>query len=280
MEETAIEIEKGTYNQEALPVQRYEDGEIEIDLVQLLSVYIENIILIVIAAVVGAVIASTYTKLMIVPKYTASSKLYMISSAEDSVVDLSTLSMGTTLATDYEELIRIREVGETVIDKLDLPYSYEQLQGMISVSNTSGTRVLTISIQSTDPEEAMEIANLMADAAQKILPERTNTLKPKIVEYAVVPKGKSSPNNTKNTMMGALVGALIVVGVLTLLFITDNTFHVAEDFEREFGMMPLAVVPEGNLSEISDKKEEEIKKREKRARQRMKIKRIWERIHG
>ncbi|MBR4184001.1 MAG: hypothetical protein IKQ56_09315, partial [Lachnospiraceae bacterium] len=79
-----------------------------------------------------------------------------------------------------------------------------------------------------------------------------DTLKPKIVEYAVLPTSKSSPNNMKNGMIGALIGFMIPVGILTLLYITDNSLRSSEDVEKAFGMLPLAIIPEGDIKSISD----------------------------
>lgn len=255
------------------------DDEMEIDLIELLGVYLENILIILIALVIGAVSMYGYTYFTKAPYYTASAKLYMLSSAGSSVVDVSSLTVGSSLATDYEELIRIREIGETVIEKLELPYTYEGLESMISISNTTNTRVLVVSVTSNDSTEAMEIANMTVDAVQKILPERTDTLKPKIIEYAVIPDARSGPNYKKSIFMGGALGALLVMGVLTILFIMDNSLHNGDDLEKEFGMLPLAVIPEGNLTEISDKKEKEIAREKKKARYIRKAKELWNRVN-
>ena len=61
--------------------------------------------------------------------------------------------------------------------------------------------------------------------------------------------------------MGALV---LVLGILTFLYITDDTMKSAEDVEKEFGIMPLTVIPEGNVESISDDKEREIRRQKKR----------------
>ena len=47
----------------------------------------------------------------------------------------------------------------------------------------------------------------------------------------------------------------------------DDTFKSAEDVEKAFGVMPLTIIPEGNLAGIDDKAEEQIRK-EKRKKSR------------
>lgn len=70
----------------------------------------------------------------------------------------------------------------------------------------------------------------------------------------------------KNTMLGAIVGLVIVLAVLTFFFMTDDTMKSAEDVEKEFGIMPLTVIPEGDVASISDEREKEIHKNKKKRR--------------
>ena len=71
--------------------------------------------------------------------------------------------------------------------------------------------------------------------------------KPNIAEYAIVPQHKSSPSLTKNTMIGALLLMLLVMAVLTVTYLMDDTVKTAEDVEKYFGFMPLTVIPEGKI---------------------------------
>ena len=44
----------------------------------------------------------------------------------------------------------------------------------------------------------------------------------------------------------------------------DDTLKTAEDVEKEFGIMPLTVIPEGNIQEISDAAEKAAGKQKKK----------------
>ena len=54
---------------------------------------------------------------------------------------------------------------------------------------------------------------------------------------------------------------LLVLAVLTFNYVTDDTFKSAEDVESAFGIMPLTVIPESDIGELSEKKEKEGRKR-------------------
>ena len=53
---------------------------------------------------------------------------------------------------------------------------------------------------------------------------------------------------------------LLVLAVLTFGYVTDDTFKSAEDVESAFGIMPLTVIPESDIGELSEKNERHRKK--------------------
>lgn len=242
------------------------DDEIEIDLAGLLYYYQSKIIIIILVFVLGAVLAGSGTYYFITPKYTATAKLYMVSASSDSIVNLTDLNLGTSLSSDYEELIKIRPIINKVIEEKDLDYTYDELLDMVTISTLSDTRILTITVESTIPSESATIANALADKAVSNLPKLMDTSKPNIAERAILPEGQSSPNLTKNTIIGGLVGLFFVLGILTIIYITDDTLNSAEDVEKNFGIMPLTVIPEGSISLLSDRYEKKVIKKSRKER--------------
>ena len=62
------------------------------------------------------------------PTYQSTSKLYVVSTSDDSVVNLNDLNLGTSLTSDYEELMLSYPVLNRVIEKLNLDMDYETLR--------------------------------------------------------------------------------------------------------------------------------------------------------
>ena len=124
---------------------------------------------------------------------------------------------------------------------------------------------MAITVESTSAKEAMTIANSVAATAVTYLPKLMETTAPNIAEKAVLPEGPCSPNLVKNIAIGAIGMLVLVMAVLTVLFLMDDTMRSAEEVEKAFGVMPLTVIPEGDIAEISDKREEEIAKEKKKA---------------
>lgn len=236
------------------------DEEMEIDLIELFSFYMTKVWWIVGAFLVGALLAGLITQFAITPKYTATSKMYMVSSSSQSVVDLTDLNIGQTISSDYVELLKTRPIIEGVIEEQGLEYSYKEMLEMINLSVVNNTRIIQIDATSADKQEAMRIANALAEKGVSELPKLMETPAPHIAEYAIVPVTKSSPSLSKNTMIGALLAMLIMLAVFTVRFLMDDTFKYAEDIEKEFGVMPLTVIPEGKIDGL-DSNDEKVSRR-------------------
>jgi capsular polysaccharide biosynthesis protein len=240
-----------------------QNEEMEIDLLELLDYFREHMIVILLGFLAGALIAGLITFYAIKPSYTATAKMYMVSSSTQSVVDLTDLNIGQSLSKDYVELLKTRPIIEAVIEEQSLPYNYNELTGMLQLSVISDTRIIAIKVTSQDPEEAMVIANALADKGVKELPKLMETPEPHIAEYAIIPINPSSPSMSRNVMMGALIGMILVLGLYTVQFLLDDTFKSADDIEREFGVIPLTVIPEGKIAgfESTEKTKRERRKK-------------------
>lgn len=240
-----------------------EEMEQEIDLMEIFYYLRSKIGWLILSFVIGGLIAGSATHFLITPKYTAVSKIYMVSASSESVLNLSDLNLGTSLSEDYAELIKLRPVFNEVIDNLDLDYDYDDLKEMVTISKVGNTRLLAVSVENPDPKEAQEIANEVADVTVTYIPKVMETSTPNIAEYAILPELPSSPNLAKNAIIGALVLFLIACGIYIVRMLQDDTVKSADEVQKEFGVMPLTVIPEGNLEEISDAVEHSGKKHKK-----------------
>ena len=214
----------------------------EIDLVELFYRVIEKMKYIILVAVLGALLAGLYTHYLVTPIYTATSKLYVLNS-DDSVLNLSDLQIGTYLASDYQEVFSNWHVHEMVIERLGLDYSYGQLSNMVSVSNPASTRILYIRVKSDDPDEAKTMADEYAKVAQEFIAVKMETKEPNIFEEALRPSAPSSPNMTRNIVLGFLLGAIIICGVIVMQFVSDDRIRTGDEIEKYLDMPTLGVMP-------------------------------------
>ncbi|MDO4200326.1 MAG: Wzz/FepE/Etk N-terminal domain-containing protein [Clostridia bacterium] len=215
-----------------------------IDLYALFLELLDHIWPIVGVTLLMAFIAEAISFFLIAPKYESTAKLYVVSASSDSVVNLTDLNIGSSLTADYEELLTSYPVVNSVLEEMNLEYTREELLKMTKISNPQNTRILDITITSKDPKEARDIANKFASVAIRYLPETMSTNAPNIAQKAILPEKKVGPSNSKNTIIGAVLGFVIICGFYTVRFLLDDTFHTSEDIENYLGIVPLAVIPE------------------------------------
>lgn len=212
----------------------------------------------------GAIIAFLITFFLISPKYTATAKMYILTSGTNSVVDLSALQISSQLKADYQELITSRSILEDVISGLNLQETtVEDLEGMIAIENPADTRILNVSVTTTDPQMSADIANELVEQAKSYLPEIMKTDEPSVFEQAEVPESKSSPSIRRNVLIGAIGAAFVYMGYLVVRHLMDDTFKTPDEINKYYGVQPLAVIPEGKIKNLNTKARDKKKGKKK-----------------
>ena len=199
-----------------------EGGEDEIDLVELMYRLLEKWKIIVLACILGALIAGVYTICFV-----TTSKLYVVN-AKDSAINLSDLQVGNYLASDYTEVFSNWHVHEMVLERLGLDYTYSQLSNMVSVTNPQDTRILYVAVQSSDPQEAKDLADTYAQVAREFIAVKMDTEQPNIFEEALLPSRPSSPNKSKNVLLGFVIGLVLSCGIIVVQFLMDDRLRKQE----------------------------------------------------
>ena len=219
-----------------------QDDEIEIDLKELFYVIKRKLWIILLTGIVGAVGFGLFTAMVMKPVYTSSTMLYIVNKTT-TLTSLTDLQLGTQLTKDYKVLVTSRPVTGQVITNLDLNLSHEQLVKKIKVDNPTDTRILTISVEDTDPYMAKSIADEFASVASARMAEIMDSAPPNIVEEAYLPTQKTKPSTTKNTMIGGLAGVFLAGAIILVLFVMNDAIKTPEDVEKYLGLNTLATIP-------------------------------------
>ena len=232
-----------------------QNDEMEIDLIDLMKMLIGKLPLMIAVGICTAMLAFLYSGFVSAPTYQSATKIYILNKTENANVTYSDIQLGTQLTKDYAELIKSRFVLESVIEQLGLPVSYENLNGRVSVASPDDTRVLTITVTDTDPVRAMKTANAVREAAAMHISNVMDIEAVNVVETANAPTHKTGPSVGRNTVLGGMLGVLVVAGIAVVSYLMNDTIRTAEDVERYLGLSTLAVMNEG-----------ETKKRRKKSR--------------
>lgn len=236
------EIPKTPVSAPHLLTAQPDDGEIEIDLLGLMYRLLERSVWIALISLAMAVLTGLYTVYFITPKYSATSGLYVMS-RQDSAINLADLQIGSVLTSDYTEVFSNWHVQETVLQRLGLNYTYEELDKMVSLQNPNNTRILYITATSVYPDEAKLLADTYASVAREFIAATMDTQQPSIFMEALRPTKPSSPRLFRNIVIGFAMGFILSCGVVALHFIMDDKVRSADDVEKYLSMPLLGMLP-------------------------------------
>lgn len=242
------------------------EAETEIDLLELFFRLIESWKIILATALAGAIIMGVVSFFFITPQYEATSKLYILNSS-DSAINLSDLQIGSYLTKDYQEVFKTWEVHERVIQNLGLDYTYREIQHILTISNPSDTRVLYITAKTSDPQLSTNIANEYATVARQYISDMMATEEPNIISIALRPTTPVSPNKKMNILIGFLLGAVLMAGIITVRFILDDKIKTSDDIAKYLDLPTLAIVPTEHGHDTEDRtRSSDSRSRSKRKR--------------
>ena len=238
------------------------NDEVEIDLREIFAILLDKLAIIVLAAVLGAVVAFTFTKFLISPVYQASTQVYVTNNKLTTTdqINVSDLQSSNYLTKDYMILVKSNPVLDKVIADLNLKMSTSELAGKISVSTPTDTRILTIAVNDKDPMMAKKIADAVREASKAQIQSVMGIETVNTVEDAKLPESPISPNTKMNVLIGFALGFIIAVAVIIIRFMLDDTIKAQEDVEKYLGLSVLGLIPE---LETTDNKKKKKKKKNK-----------------
>ncbi len=240
--------------------------EVEIDLLEIFSLLLRWIWLILIAAVLCGGIAFAYAKFVLPEEFQSTTTVYILNKSENSgTVTQTEMQAGAQLTKDYSQLITSRTVLENVMQQLGLEgnYTYNEFKEKVSVNTPTDTRLINITVTDTDPETAQKIADQIRIVASEHIQNVMQIEAVNLVDAANLPTRKSAPSVSRWTMIGALIGALIVSAWLIIRYILDDTIKTSDDVEKYLGLSTLALIPlDANVSGNNNKKKKSKKKKE------------------
>ena len=230
------------------------NGEVEIDLRDIFAILINKLAIIVLAAVLGAAVAFTFTKFLVSPVYQARTQVYVTNNSLTTTdqIKVTDLQSSNYLTKDYMILVKSNPVLDKVIADLNLKMSTSALAGKIHVSTPTDTRILTIAVNDKDPMMAKKIADAVREASKAQIQSVMETVN--TVEEAKLPESPISPNTKMNTLIGFMLGFVIAIAVIIIRFMLDDTIKAQEDVEKYLGLSVLGLIPELETTDSKKKK--------------------------
>ena len=167
---------------------------------------------------------------------------------------------GTAVTTEYTfsnnitntvvGFIKTNTVLSRVEEKVNI--KKETIAKNLTVTNSTGNLLVTVSYTSSDKDLAVKVANtVMDEAIDEANLKYTDTAKPRypmldgnlsVIDYAR--ESNKVSHTLRNTAIGLGAGIVLALGYVIIRELADNTFKSSEEIERTLNIPVLAGIPD------------------------------------
>lgn len=179
--------------------------------------------------------------------YIANAEAFVSVGGSSQVAEASVgSSVAAAKASAYARLTKSGDVAQIVIDNLELDESLAAVSGSISYAVEPGSPSIQVSVTSTSPQRATDIANEVVGATAKVASaidsggqEDSGVVQFIPVTTAVLPQTPSSPNVERLLLMGFVAGIVLAYAVVMLRLRLDTRIRHAQDItsQTEHGLI-------------------------------------------
>jgi capsular exopolysaccharide synthesis family protein len=202
------------------------------------------------AITVIAVAAAAFLTWNQTPQYTSRVKFFISAWSDSS--DAASAYQGSLLSEQkvksYAELLRTRQVMDSVIDDLSLDISPDELADKVTTAVVPDTSLLEATVTDASAETARRIARSIGDEFAAIVPTLENSgsghaaVKVTVVDEAELATVPVTPKPVRNLALASVVGLFAGIGLAAARRALDTTVKSAEELERHTGVPTLGVV--------------------------------------
>ncbi len=226
----------------------------EINLKELFEYFVSKLPIIVIAALLTTLVGIAYGLWIQKPMYNSYTTIVLTRTDNDSTTTDSTgitqsdILLNQNLVSTYREIIKSKRILNQVINNLDLNISTDELEKNISVTSEKDTEVIKISVNSSNPTDAKDIANEIERVFSNEIISIYNIKNITIIDYAEEDTTPYNINVPKQIILAFLIGFILACAVIFVTFYFDTTIKSSEEIENKLGLPVLGVVPIKSIS--------------------------------
>lgn len=213
-----------------------------IDLLELTYVLLRRWKLLVLAAIVGALLAGAYHQFLVKPTYQADASIFITNT--DSVITISDMQLSSALTEDYSKILTSRSVLKEVIEDQKLDMTFQDLSRLLTITNPDSSHIINIAVNCGDADMARNIANSLMNVGIHRIYQVIGTGEPNVIDYSEADSVvETTPGLKKYLMMGGLLGFILLCGLFTVRFLLDTTLKSEDDITKYLRLPVLSVVP-------------------------------------
>lgn len=202
----------------------------------------------VLCGAVGGLLMALVTHFLIPEKYVSQATLHIqngVLSEESTQVSSSNLAAAKTLVDSTAIIFSSDYALEPAIEVLDdEDATISKLRASLSFSATTNSEAVIIRATSTDPAEAYAYCSAMVEVAPEVMQGLYTVARVNTLEKPKTPTAPSSPNLVRNTLLGVIVGVLLMLIAAVIHYMTDMRVGSEEDVKQRMDdLMVLGEIP-------------------------------------
>lgn len=216
----------------------------EMDLRELFQVIWKRKYILVLLPLIAVLTSGFLSYKVIIPVYEASATLIVHKSGEAVMRDdYTSLLAAKELVKTYSEIAKSRTVAEKVSINLGGELSAKEIQEMVRVSLLGDTIMLRISAKDTSPKRASRLVNTVAYVFSQEAKDILLVDSVKVLDPSIEPTVPVKPVTALNMAIAAVIGSIVVVGMIFFLNFLDDSIKTAEDVDKYLGIPVLGAIP-------------------------------------
>ena len=222
--------------------------EREIDICDILTSLRKRWKVIALATALGIIISMVVTFLIITPKYTASTKLFIGKENSESVKDNNMynnndIQMYQKILQTYADIIQTRTLVTSSLEKNDINMNSIDVLKNLKVTPKDDTQIIEVTYVDEDPYRAKDVLESISNEFINYSSSLISNANIQIVEDIYLPEKPSSPNNVLNITIGFFAGLIMGLVLSLSLDYIDNTFSDKKALENGIGITVIGDIP-------------------------------------
>ncbi len=220
----------------------------ELDLKELLTIFWEKKLQILLIVLIFAVIGIVYSYFVVKPEYQSTTSLILAQSsagATEGSITQADVTLNSKLVSRYEDMVTRDVILEEVVKNLNNPsITINSIKNKISVESAEESDLIDIKVRNADPNYAADIANEIAKVFCEKIIEIYNISNTYIFERAKPSVEPYNINHIKDIVIFVFIGFVVAVIYVLILNMLDNTIKTEQDVEKCVGLAVLTSIPD------------------------------------
>ncbi|MBQ6892842.1 MAG: hypothetical protein IJN48_01435 [Clostridia bacterium] len=218
----------------------------------------KNIIWVILAAVIGGLVAFLYTDNMVPKKYTSSAQVYISNTQDIGEISMQNLNASRSFADTYRIILQSEKATSLLREMLRDNEEYQKCNYKnsysVGISVRDESEVLRFTVTSRDPELSKVVCNTMIEVSKVLISDIFDAAGTAYsLGDAYANYNPTSPNIQTNTFVGVIISVAIVCVIVVMWALLDNRVKDEADFVAKVNVPVLGEVP--SINEESEKKE-------------------------